>query len=156
MTCLFLLFHFSAFWAAHCPFWSVKPLAFSVLSFWRAGGGRVAQKPQCYVCSMGAAVFCTSHSRSGSWVCSLPVCGEQKQGPSPCYGAERRIRILGVRAPQGRDEPNSSPEQDVVGPWGILIQVGVVHTQMWERVKQDPAELRLFIHTQILPWPACR
>lgn len=110
MTCLFLLFHFSAFWAAHCTFWSVKPLAFSVLSFWRAGGGRVAQKPQSYVCSMGAAVFCTSHSRSGSWVCSLLLCGEQKQGPSPCYGAESRIGILGVQAPQGRDEPNSHPQ----------------------------------------------
>lgn len=43
------------------------------------------------------------------------------------------------------------PDQEVVGPQGILIQVGAMHTQMWERGNWDCAELCWFVYAQILP-----
>lgn len=96
MAFLFRLFHLSAFWAAHCPSWSVKPLAFSVLSFWRTGEGNAAQKPNCCMSVMEVAwgrlvysCFILPITRRGVRFVPLHFSGRQEEGLSPYYGAGR-------------------------------------------------------------------
>lgn len=98
MACLFPLFYFSAFWAAHCPSWSIKPLAFSVLSFWRGERKSCPEAP--LLCafhgpSLGEAsvhlylILSIAGMKAG--FAPLHFCGRQEEGLSPCYGAGRSV-----------------------------------------------------------------
>lgn len=138
MACLVPLFCFSAFLAAHCHPWAVKPLAFPVLNFWKAGG-RINCPGAPVLCafhgpSLGKAhmqLCFTSHGRNGSWVCSPPFLWEAGGGLIPSCRAWRfafpwRIGIL--RGPSTPGDMRHililrSPEQGMVGPRGLFIQM---------------------------------
>lgn len=167
MVCLVPLFCFSAFWAAHSHPWAVKPLAFPVLSFWKAGGRKSCP---------GAPVLCafhgpslvladvqlcfTSHSRNGSWVCFPPCLWQARGGLIPYYRAWRstfpwRTGVLGASQERWGIFSSSDPRSRGWLDHGGFSSGGAVHTLMCERGEQYHTELSWFVHAQVLSWPAC-
>lgn len=164
MACLVPLFCFSAFWAAHCHPWAVKPLAFPVLNFWKAGGRKNCPGAPVLCAFHGASLgqtdvqLCfTSHSRNRSWVCSPPFLWEAGGGLIPCYRAWRSAFPWRIGVLRG-DEAYPCPQIPGAGDgWTMRAphSGGAVHTQMWERGEHYHTELSWFVHALILSWPAC-
>lgn len=118
---------------------SLKPLAFSVLSFRRSSGAMHLSWAQPAGGSC-AFVFHTSCSRNGSWVCFSTFLWEAGRGNQPvlwskevcCSLQNRDLGGTSTLGEIGHALSSISPEQEVVGSWRILIQVGAVHTGVRE------------------------